>query len=60
MTTWMKKFLKFYNYIKKICGENLTHFSRNMYIYKKKKHNGYISNQTVEKGDIYLPDFLLI
>ena len=27
-----------------------------MYIYKK-KHNGYISNQTAQKGDVYLPDF---
>ena len=50
-----KKFLKFCNYIKTIRGENLTHFPRNMYIYKK-KYNGYISNQTVQKGDIYLPD----
>ena len=41
------RFLKFYNYIKTIRGENLTHFPRNMYIYKKtKKHNDYISNQT--------------
>ena len=50
------RFLKFYNYIKTIRGENLTHFPRNMYTYKK-KHNGYISNQTVQKGDVYLPDF---
>ena len=50
-----KRFLKFYNYIKAIRGENLTHFPRNMYIYEK--NNGYISNQTVQKGDVYLPDF---
>ena len=30
-----KIFLKFYNYIKTIRGEILTHFPRNMYIYKK-------------------------
>ena len=41
----------FYNYVKTIWGENLTHFPRSMYIYKKKH------NQTIQKGDVYLPDF---
>ena len=50
MTTPIKKNFKFYNYVKIIRGENLTQK-------KKKKHNGYISNQTLQKGDIYLPDF---
>ena len=31
-----KNFFKFCNYIKTIRGENLIHFSRNMYIYQKK------------------------
>ena len=51
-----KNFLKFYNCIKTIGGENLTHFPRNMFIYKK-NHNGYISNQTALKSGIYLQDF---
>ena len=38
----------FYNYVKTISGENLTHFPKSMYIYKK-KHNGCISNQTIQK-----------
>ena len=35
--------------------KTLTHFPNNMYIYKE--NNCYISNQTVQKGDVYLPDF---
>ena len=32
----------------------MTHFPRNMYVYIK--NNFFISNQAVQKGDIYLPD----
>ena len=52
-----KNFLKFCNYMKTIPGENLIHFPRNMYIYQKKTHNGYISNQTVQKRGVNLPHF---
>ena len=49
-----KHFLSFYNYIKTIHGENLIYLLRKLCVSKKICH---ISNQAVQKGDIFLPDF---
>ena len=51
--------MHFWFFKKRVPSRSISHY---WHIFQEicifiKKHNGYISNQNVQKGDVYLPDF---